>query len=134
MSHDDAHPRDFRPHPTGNSRPAASRKAGQPTSGRTQDASPHRHKSARTNYIVGLNGDIITLADLPSPRTTRWVTRRKAEVVLAVHGGLLSLDDACRRYRLTAEEFLAWQQAIERHGLLGLRSTHLKEYRKADKN
>lgn len=83
----------------------------------------------RANYIVGPNGDVITLADLPSPRTTRWVIRRKAEVVLAVHGGLLSLDDACRRYQLTAEEFGAWQGAIERHGLLGLRSTHLKEYR-----
>jgi hypothetical protein len=83
----------------------------------------------RLNYIVGPNGDIITLADLPSPRTTRWVVRRKAEVVLAVHGGLLSLDDACRRYRLTEEEFGAWQHAIERYGLLGLRSTHLKDYR-----
>jgi len=83
----------------------------------------------RPNYIVGPNGDIITLADLPSPGTTRWVIRRKAEVVLAVHSGLLSLDDACRRYQLTAEEFSAWQRAIERYGLLGLRSTHLKDYR-----
>src|SRR5690349_14657019 len=84
----------------------------------------------RRNYIVGPNGDIITLADLPPPCTTRWVVRRKAEVVLAVHGGLLSLDDACRRYRLTAEEFDAWQQAIERYGLLGLRSTHIQDYRR----
>jgi hypothetical protein len=87
----------------------------------------------RPNYIVGPNGDIITLADLPSPGTTRWVIRRKAEVVLAVHAGLLSLDDACRRYQLTAEEFGAWQRAIERHGLLGLRSTHLKDYRHGGK-
>jgi hypothetical protein len=87
----------------------------------------------RPNYIVGPNGDIITLADLPSPGTTRWVIRRKAEVVLAVHGGLLSLDDACRRYKLTAEEFRAWQHAIERYGLLGLRSTHLQDYRHGGK-
>jgi ribosomal protein S18 acetylase RimI-like enzyme len=40
------------------------------------------------------------------------VIRRKAEIVLAVHGGLLSLDDACRRYQLTAEEFTAgWERA-----------------------
>jgi hypothetical protein len=84
----------------------------------------------RPSYIVGPNGDVITLADLPPPRTTRWVVRRKAEVVFAVHGGLLSLDDACARYRLTAEEFSAWQHAIERHGLLGLRSTHIQDYRR----
>jgi hypothetical protein len=115
MSHDDARVREFGLHPTTGSRPSG-------------------HKSKRANYVVGLNGDVITLADLPSPHTTRWVMRRKAEVVLAVHGGLLSLDDACRRYRLTTEEFFAWQRAIERHGLLGLRSTHLKEYRDGDKN
>ncbi len=96
------------------------------------DADLHdEHK--RPNYIIGPNGDIITLVDLPAPDTTRWVIRRKAEVVLAVHGGLLSLDDACRRYQLTAEEFSAWQHAIERHGLLGLRSTHLKDYRHGGK-
>jgi hypothetical protein len=96
------------------------------------DADLHdEHK--RPNYIVGPNGDIITLADLPSPGTTRWVIRRKAEIVLAVHGGLLSLDDACQRYQLTAEEFNAWQHATERHGLLGLRSTHLKDYRHGGK-
>jgi len=33
---------------------------------------------------------------------------------------------------LTAFEH-AWQQAIERHGLLGLRSTHLKDYRHGGK-
>ena len=89
-----------------------------------------RRPEKRPNYIVGPNGDIITIADLPPPSTTRWVVRRKAEVVLAVHGGLLSFDDACRRYRLTAEEFSAWQQAIERYGLLGLRSTHVQDYRR----
>jgi hypothetical protein len=34
------------------------------------------------------------------------VIRRKAEVVAAGRGGLLSLDDACNRYMLTVEEFL----------------------------
>ena len=31
--------------------------------------------------------------------------RRKAEVVAAVSGGLLSVDEACERYSLTLEEF-----------------------------
>ena len=64
-------------------------------------------------YVIGPNGDILTKDDLPPPNTKRWVIRRKAEVVVAVSGGLLTLDDACKRYRLTAEEFAAWQRAVE---------------------
>jgi uncharacterized protein DUF1153 len=129
MSRDDAHPRDGALHPNPGTPPVAHDAAGS-----RHDAFLRHQENRRTNYIVGPNGDVITLADLPPPRTARWVIRRKAEVVLAVHGGLLSLEDACRRYRLTAEEFSTWQHAIERHGLLGLRSTHLKEYRGGDKN
>jgi len=95
---------------------------------------PRQNAHSQPNFIVGPNGDIITLADLPSPHMTRWVIRRKAEIVLAVHGGLLSLDEACKRYQLTAEEFAAWQNAIEQHGLLGLRATHLRDYRHGDKS
>src|SRR5215208_2826735 len=80
-------------------------------------------------YIIGPNGDVVTIADLPSPKVTRWVIRRKAEVVLAVHAGLLSRDEACKRYRLTVEEFSSWQRSIERHGVLGLRTTQLQQYR-----
>jgi hypothetical protein len=65
------------------------------------------------SYVIGPNGDVLTKADLPPPNTKRWVIRRKAEVVVAVHGGLLTLDDACRRYGLTHEEFAAWQRAVE---------------------
>lgn len=79
-------------------------------------------------YVIGPNGSPLTLADLP-PKNTRWVARRKAEVVAAVRGGLLSLEDACERYSLTVDEFLAWQRTIDKHGLLGLRATHLKQYR-----
>ena len=64
-------------------------------------------------YVIGPNGDVLTKDDLPPPNTRRWVIRRKAEVVAAVHGGLLSLDDACKRYALTVEEFAAWQRAVE---------------------
>ena len=65
------------------------------------------------SYVIGPNGDVLTKADLPPPNTKRWVIRRKAEVVVAVRGGLLTLDDACRRYGLTTEEFAAWQRAVE---------------------
>ena len=40
-----------------------------------------------------------------------------------MHGGLVSLEDVCRRYMLTVEEFLSWQYSIDRHGLAGLRTT-----------
>jgi len=66
-------------------------------------------------YVIGPNGDILTRDDLPAPNTKRWVIRRKAEVVVAVRGGLLTLDDACKRYRLTTEEFADWQRAVEKN-------------------
>ena len=83
----------------------------------------------RVKYVIGPDGSPLTIADLPPRDTKRWVIRRKAEVVAAVRGGLLSLDEACTRYTLTVEEFLAWQQSIDRHGLAGLRTTRIQQYR-----
>lgn len=71
----------------------------------------------------------LTLDDLPSSCTTYWVSRRKAEVLAAIDGGLLSLQDACDRYRLSAEEVAAWRRSIDRAGLPGLRVTKLQRYR-----
>jgi len=71
----------------------------------------------------------LTIADLPPPNTQRWVIRRKAEVVAAVRNGLLSLEEACLRYKLSLEEFLSWQRLIESHGVPGLRATRLQDYR-----
>jgi hypothetical protein len=65
-----------------------------------------------------------TLADLPPADTERWVARRKAQVVAAVQAGLITLDEALARYRLTLEEFTAWQSGLYRHGLRGLQITH----------
>ncbi len=85
-------------------------------------AEPNRH---RAKYVIGPDGSPLTVADLPPPSTKRWVIRRKAEVVAAVRGGLLSLEDACARYTLTVDEFLSWQMSIEQHGLAGLRTTRI---------
>ena len=88
-----------------------------------------RINSRGERYVIGPTGAPLTLGDLPPPDTQRWVIRRKAEIVAAVRGGLLTLDEACDRYRLTNEEFLAWQQSIERYGLPGLRTTRIQQYR-----
>jgi hypothetical protein len=74
-----------------------------------------------------------SIDDLPPPDTKRWVIRRKAEVVAAVRTGLISLDEACRRYTLSIEEFLSWQRLIDSHGLAGLRVTRLQDYRSLDR-
>jgi Protein of unknown function (DUF1153) len=84
----------------------------------------------RPKYVIGPDGSPLTITDLPAPGTQkRWVVRRKAQVVAAVRGGLLSLDEACSRYMLTVDEFLLWQSSIDRHGLAGLRVTRVQQYR-----
>lgn len=83
----------------------------------------------RVKYVIGPDGSPLTIADLPPTNTRRWVIRRKAEVVAAVRGGLLSLEEACQRYRLTVEEFLSWQASIDEYGLQGLRTTRIQQYR-----
>ncbi len=82
-------------------------------------------KDARgqVSYVIGPDGYKMTLEDLPPPDTTRWVSRRKAEVVSAVRGGLISLAEACARYEMTVEEFVTWQQAMDAEGIAGLRAT-----------
>lgn len=74
-------------------------------------------------------GRPLNLDDLPPPNTKRWVVRRKAEVVAAVRHGLLSLEEACRRYTLSIDEFLSWQRLMDQHGVRGLRATKVQSYR-----
>ncbi len=83
----------------------------------------------RPKYVIGPDGSVLTMADLPAPSTERWVNRRKAKVVAAVRGGLLSLEEACRRYILTVDEFISWQASVDQHGLAGLRITRIQQYR-----
>jgi hypothetical protein len=83
----------------------------------------------RPKYVIGPDGSPLTIVDLPKPGTTRWVIRRKAEVIAAVRGGLLTLEEACGRYMLTVDEFLSWQHMIDLYGLAGLRTTKVQKYR-----
>lgn len=79
--------------------------------------------------VIGPAGRPLSKNDLPPPNTKRWVIRRKAEVVAGVRAGLISLEEACQRYKLSVEEFISWQRLIDRHGVLGLRATRLQDYR-----
>ena len=44
---------------------------------------PHVAKE-RPKSVIGPDGKLLSLDDLPPPNTQRWVARRKAEVVAAV--------------------------------------------------
>ena len=77
----------------------------------------------RPEFVIGPLGERLTLETLPPPSPGRWVIRRKAEVVAAVTGGLLTVDEACSRYRLSLDEFVEWQRAVELAGMRGLRAT-----------
>ena len=87
------------------------------------------NQTIRPAQVIGPLGEPLTVDSLPPPQTTRWVVRRKAEVVAAVNGGLLSVDDVCERYSLTVEEFAGWQRAIDRSGMPGLRVTRIQHYK-----
>jgi hypothetical protein len=81
-------------------------------------------------FVPGPFGASLSVSDLPPPDTQRWVVRRKAEVVAAVQGGLLSIDQACARYGLTTEEFIVWQWSMDRYGLRGLKINRIDYYRR----
>lgn len=84
--------------------------------------------SARpVSQVIGPGGNILTFDNLPPKNTRRWVPRRKAEVIAAVDGGLLTLTEACTRYAISHEEFSSWIQAYARHGLPGLRAGQLMD-------
>jgi hypothetical protein len=90
-------------------------------------------RQRRPERVIGPFGEALSLNDLPKNNMTRWVIRRKAEVVAAVNGGLLSLEEACDRYNLSLEEFISWQESIDKSGLPGLRVSYLTQYRTQDR-
>ncbi|MDQ2088476.1 CtrA inhibitor SciP [Marimonas arenosa] len=75
------------------------------------------------------DGKVMTRADLPPENTVRWVASRKAAVVRGVVYGLITQDDALRRYNLSKEEFLEWLSAVTEHGEEALKATLLQRYR-----
>ncbi len=79
------------------------------------------------------DGSIMTRADLPPIETRRWVASRKAAVVKAVSGGLITVDEAKKRYGLSDEEFDSWTALCASHGEAALKTTRLQRYRSPQK-
>lgn len=83
----------------------------------------------RPASVIGPLGEVLSFDDLPAPSHSRWTIRRKAEVVAAVKGGLLTVEEACDRYSLADEEIVCWQRSVDRSGMQGLRVTRIQHYR-----
>lgn len=66
---------------------------------------------------------------LPPDDTVRWVPSRKAAVLAAIRDGQISLEEACKRWRLSIEEIQLWQRAVAKVGTPGLRVTRVQIYR-----
>ena len=69
------------------------------------------------------------IPELPSPNVKRWTIRRKAAILNAIANSEMTREEACQRYQISEEELASWQQTYEVHGLPGLRSTRLQQYR-----
>jgi hypothetical protein len=77
--------------------------------------------AAGIQKVVGTDGTPLSADALP-PLHTRWVVRRKADLLAAIRGGLISMEDASRRYCLSMDELTSWKTAMDRFGLRGLRA------------
>ena len=75
----------------------------------------------------------IAVGDLPPSDTQRWVIHRKAKVVAAIRRGLISREEACDRYGISAEELTSWESLSNQHGMQGLKTKQLQRYRDASR-
>ena len=94
------------------------------------DGPNNQRQDANSNVsFIDRRRNQMLLKELPPPDTTRWVISRKAAVVAAVKNGAITLDDVCWFCDISVEEFLTWQEMIEKHGVRGLRVTKLQDFR-----
>lgn len=78
---------------------------------------------------VDSSNDTIGIETLPPLTGTRWVTSRKAQLIRAIRSGIITIEEASRRYRLTIDELSEWQTSFDKHGKRGLRTTFIQQYR-----
>ena len=63
--------------------------------------------------VRGPNGETITLSDIPVGNPKRWLPATKARVMAAIEGGLISMEDAWRKYRLSRREYDCWKAFMD---------------------
>jgi hypothetical protein len=63
-------------------------------------------------FFVGPDGRRIALADLPPRDLLNLSPDQKSMVVAGVRLGLITLAEACERYRLTLDEYLSWHRSF----------------------
>jgi hypothetical protein len=73
--------------------------------------------------------DLLACSELPEPDTQRWTPTRKAQIVLALRSGLLTFDEACKRYGLAAEELACWERSFVWGGRRGLTRAGMRQRR-----
>lgn len=82
------------------------------------------------SVVIGERRYFATHSDLPPVDCDRWTPRRKLAIVVAISGGLLSIAEVCRRYRLSIEEVADWMMAVRLHGERGVRLRDLVDTRR----
>jgi hypothetical protein len=75
---------------------------------------------------------VLPLPDLPV-LNERWTVRRKTTLLFAVRSGRISIEEACRVYKLSVDELLAWERNLDRYGIPGLRTTRYQIYREDER-
>jgi hypothetical protein len=78
----------------------------------------------------GLRGNVIAPYDLPPARGARWTPMRKVDLIAAILGGVITLDDAKARYALTTEELSEWRRGLAAGGVKGLKASRRAPERK----
>ncbi len=73
--------------------------------------------------------DFGPMPDLPSGTERRWTVRLKAAVIEAIRGGWVPIEEVCRLYMISVDEFIAWERDLDRFGAHGLRTTRYQIYR-----
>ena len=81
--------------------------------------------------VIDPFGEPLTVDTLPPADTVRWVPRRKAQVVCAIRGGLISRQEACDRYGISDAELCYWEKLLYDHGVGALRVMSTQRYRQA---
>ena len=87
----------------------------------------------KAKFVVRSDRTVFSLVDLPASDTKALDHAPQTDVVDAVHGGLLTKEEACWRYALTMDEYLSWQIAVERFGRAGLNARRAQNDRRADR-